>query len=47
MNLTTGLLWFGAIIGLGSIGLTCFAMWLKNRENEESAHCDHIDHKPA
>ena len=46
MNLTDGMLWLGAFIGIGSIGLTCFAIWLKSRDNEES-HRNHADHKPA
>jgi len=35
MSLTDGMLWLAAIICLGSIGLTCFAVRLKIREHEE------------
>lgn len=36
MSLTDGMLWLAAIIGVGNIGFTCFAVWLRSREHEVS-----------
>ncbi len=38
MSLETGLILTFAIVGLGAVAMTVFALWLRSRENDKLRH---------
>lgn len=44
MSLNEGMLWLAAILCLGSIALTCFAIWLKIHGQDDVDRTGHVDH---